>query len=92
MFLTENVPHVNGRGGFHPFALPTRCPDQHTTERIQYVCTFPPLSAVSSAFPLPFSPLFFLSLEVAPFAISIDRQDRYRVWAVGTNRIDGILH
>jgi hypothetical protein len=77
-----------------PYSAPGPGPLQISTEqneeRFQYVRTFPPLSAVSSAFPLPFSPLF-LSLEVAPFAISnLVCRDRYRVWAVGTNRIDGI--
>ena len=40
---------------------------------MQYVRTFPPLSAVvSSAFPF-FSEGFFLSLEAEPFAISAGR-------------------
>ena len=88
MFLTENVPHVDGRSGFQPafstLPMPLLISAQQTQRKwevydpVQYVRTFPPLSAVSSAFPLPFSPAFFsvdffLSLEAVAFAISMGR-------------------
>ena len=85
VFLTENVPHVDGRSGFQPaFATlpgPLLISTQQSKKKrdansqVRCVRTFPPLSVVSSAFPLLFSPVFFsadffLSLEAAAFAIS----------------------
>ena len=84
MFLTENVPHVDGRSGFQPTFSTLPMPLLISTQQnekareangpVQYLRTFPALSAVSSAFPLLFSPAFFsagffLSLEAVAFAI-----------------------
>jgi hypothetical protein len=83
VFLTENVSHVNGRGGFHPFTLPAGPPDQHNTE--DTVCPYlSPL--VYRLFGFPFALLAALLLVFRGCALchysSIDDRDRtYGQWA-----------
>jgi hypothetical protein len=79
VFLTENVPHVDGRSGFQPtLPGPLLISTQQNEKKrdadsqVQYVRTFPPLCVVSTAFPLLFSPVFFsVVLRAAVFAVSL---------------------